>query len=403
MSIRTSVTNISRKFRSMIFLLVSIMIMSLASPIGTVPVMADSNAVYTKLVSLKSRYPERSFWNHKVTTNSNNGDQLRARRDESYASSVTWYPCATHRGTARIGQYDCNYFDGGMQCMGFAKKVFYDIFGQRESSLSRRTDTANLRVGDYVRINNNRHSGVVLSISGNRFTLCECNFEGSGSAYNCQIRWGNVTYYKSSITYFKRATNYDSINTVKVSMTWKTPTASSSQTNSTISVVPTANISGSFTAASGTLYDSTGKYLASKTEKASTRGSYMKVWYNITGELGKTLNSGTTYLFRFTTTFNGTVYYSPLYRFTTAKRIIPVSRITLNRSSVYLMRNKTFQLKASLYPSNASNKKVVWTSSNKRVATVTSSGKIKGVRRGTCYITATSSNGKRYTCRVTVY
>ena len=47
--------------------------------------------------------------------------------------------------------------------MGFAKKIFYEVFGQRESSLPRRYDKNNVVVGDYVRVNNDGHSGVVLS------------------------------------------------------------------------------------------------------------------------------------------------------------------------------------------------------------------------------------------------
>ena len=112
-----------------------------------------------------------------ITAYQNNGDELLKRNDESFANSVTSHTCATHTGTAGVGSYDCNVFDGGMQCMGFAKKIFYEVFGQRESSLPRRYDKNNVVVGDYVRVNNDGHSGVVLSRNRTgTIDYCHCNY-----------------------------------------------------------------------------------------------------------------------------------------------------------------------------------------------------------------------------------
>ena len=48
-------------------------------------------------------------------------------------------------------------------------------------------------------------------------------------------------------------------------------------------------------------------------------------------------------------------------------------------------------------------KSVSWSSSNKKIATVTSKGVVKGVKAGSCKVTAKNKNtGKSYTCRVTV-
>ena len=46
---------------------------------------------------------------------------------------------------------------------------------------------------------------------------------------------------------------------------------------------------------------------------------------------------------------------------------------------------------------------VTWTTSNKKVATVDDNGVITGVRRGTCVITATTANGLKDSCKITVY
>ena len=83
-----------------------------------------ADGIETKINALRSKYPDGYFWNHQVTANSNNGDQLMSRWDESFSQSVTSTPCKTHNGTAYVGQYDCNFFDGGIQCFGFARRVF---------------------------------------------------------------------------------------------------------------------------------------------------------------------------------------------------------------------------------------------------------------------------------------
>ena len=398
-----------RKLAFFIALLIGCLILASAAP-AVRPVYAGGNGVYTKLTGLKSKFPDGKFWNHQVTTNSNNGDQLMAQRNESYANTVTSTPCRTHHGTAYIGQYDCNYFDGGIQCMGFAKKVFYDVFGQRESSLPKRYDTQNLMVGDYVRINGNTHSGVVLSISGNTMRLVECNFDKDGAHHNCWIKWGYVNYSKTSITYFKHATNYDSVNNsigytpasqTVPTITWQNARGTIGTNDATIRVTAKASTRGRYSQASGTLYDARGYQIARKVENAYTTGSTMDIWYAIRSEMGKTLPPGATYYIRFTTTFDGRTYASPYYRFST--RSIAPTKVTLSKGSVWIRKGRTYTLRATVAPANATNKRVTWRSSNTRIATVTSSGKVKAVRRGTCTITATTANGKRATCKIRVY
>ena len=58
--------------------------------------------------------------------------------------------------------------------------------------------------------------------------------------------------------------------------------------------------------------------------------------------------------------------------------------------------------RATVYPSNASNKKCTWSSSNTSVATVDSNGKVTAKKAGTATITVKTSNGKTATCKVTV-
>ena len=80
---------------------------------------------------------------------------------------------------------------------------------------------------------------------------------------------------------------------------------------------------------------------------------------------------------------------------------VEVKRIELNRSSLSLDVGDTYTLRATITPSNATNKTITWSSSNTRVATVSSSGKVTAKREGTATITA-KVDGKSDTVKVTV-
>ncbi len=81
-----------------------------------------------------------------------------------------------------------------------------------------------------------------------------------------------------------------------------------------------------------------------------------------------------------------------------------VSSVTLNKNSYVLGVGKTYKLVATVQSNFASNPTVKWTTSNKKVCTVTSKGVIKGVKIGYATITATSQDGsgQKATCRVRV-
>lgn len=82
-------------------------------------------------------------------------------------------------------------------------------------------------------------------------------------------------------------------------------------------------------------------------------------------------------------------------------QIVPTS-VALNKTTLTLDTGKTSTLKATVYPSNASNKKCTWRSSNTSVATVDGNGKVTAKASGTATITVKTSNGKTATCKVTV-
>ena len=85
-----------------------------------------------------------------------------------------------------------------------------------------------------------------------------------------------------------------------------------------------------------------------------------------------------------------------------------VTKVTLNKNAISLKtkgkaKQKTYTLKATV-SKDANNKKVKWTTSNKKVAVVNSKGKVTAKKKGTCYISVTSTDGSRKSakCKVTV-
>ena len=80
-----------------------------------------------------------------------------------------------------------------------------------------------------------------------------------------------------------------------------------------------------------------------------------------------------------------------------------VSSVKLNKTSGTLKTGETLQLRATISPSDAVDDSVVWSSSNKNVATVSSSGLVTAVGSGTAVITVKSNDGgKTATCTITV-
>ena len=74
---------------------------------------------------------------------------------------------------------------------------------------------------------------------------------------------------------------------------------------------------------------------------------------------------------------------------------ISVTGITLNATTATINQGETAQLMASIVPTNATNKNVTWTSSDPKVATVDSRGKVTAIGVGKATITATTADGSK--------
>ncbi|MFA6309128.1 MAG: leucine-rich repeat protein [Clostridia bacterium] len=82
---------------------------------------------------------------------------------------------------------------------------------------------------------------------------------------------------------------------------------------------------------------------------------------------------------------------------------ISISMVNVSKISARMKVGRTFQLTSVIYPTNASNKNVNWTSDSIKIATVSSTGKVTAKGPGTAIITVTTASGnKMATCTVTV-
>ena len=82
----------------------------------------------------------------------------------------------------------------------------------------------------------------------------------------------------------------------------------------------------------------------------------------------------------------------------------PVTSIYLDKTSLEMTALDTYQLQASVYPSEANNKEVSWESSDEKVATVDENGLVQAKEKGTAVITAKAKDGSEVSrnCKVTV-
>ena len=134
-------------------------------------------------------------------------------------------------------------------------------------------------------------------------------------------------------------------------------------------------------------------------------------WTDITGKTKDTYTTGKT-----TMDMNGTQYrcvvsnsagsvISDAATLTVnAAANVPVTSVTLDKTSLALDVGGSDTLTATVEPDNATNKAVTWSSNNENVATVDQNGNVKAVGAGKATITATTADGSGVsaTCTVTV-
>lgn len=172
-------------------------------------VMAEAATIDFKarIVELQKKFPDKKYWN-KVGKLVDNSD--------GYTDTA----CSLHKtsGVDHVygtGGCTCNHFAGGghlsaTQCMGFANKLAYDVFGDTtwtKINSPTTTQLADIRIGDIVRLDYNSHSVFVISRTGNHIMVGEANYGDY-----CQINWGRIIDLSTAnVTYYERAANYDAV------------------------------------------------------------------------------------------------------------------------------------------------------------------------------------------------
>ena len=92
---------------------------------------------------------------------------------------------------------------------------------------------------------------------------------------------------------------------------------------------------------------------------------------------------------------------------TTTKKKVKVKKIKLNKKKATLYYKKKLKLKATVTPKNATNKKVKWSVSRKKYATVTQKGVVKAKKKGIghtikVYAKAKDGSEKKAYCKIKI-
>ncbi len=83
-------------------------------------------------------------------------------------------------------------------------------------------------------------------------------------------------------------------------------------------------------------------------------------------------------------------------------KTIQVDSVSLNQQELSLLKGTTYTFIALVAPDNATDKSVVWESSNEKVAAVDQNGNVNAISVGETIIKVTTKNGKTAQCTVTV-
>ncbi|MBQ7801247.1 MAG: S-layer homology domain-containing protein [Oscillospiraceae bacterium] len=301
------------------------LLLTLCLLLALMPVTTVKAATLT-LSQLQEKFPNGAYWNHYAASgHSYSGYEHIGSCNNP--DGYTWSACYSHNANAPVGYADCNVFNGGMQCCGFARKLAYDAYGSYATNWTNYTyDSASsymwssLKPGDVLHYTGGNadatygHWVFVTGVSGNAITVAECNIYGAP----CQIRWGNVIY-KGDITPVRVCVAPYALDTTTASsITWTDSLSDPSQTDAYLYIKANAPYSGSWGEAGITVWDAYGNVVAQKTEAAASNATnYLVIWYNLTAETGAVLTPNSYYTYQFHVYFNGTCYTSDIGSFTT--------------------------------------------------------------------------------------
>lgn len=174
--------------------------------------------------------------------------------------------------------------------------------------------------------------------------------------------------------------------------------------------IATINLSSSSAQTNLAKYAREGDMLVFRTSKTNGNYSHAAIYTGCTSSAVKVLDSnwggstGNTCKMQEHTISYSTYAYVEISRATNATdETVAATSVSLATTEINLDKGNTYALSETVWPSNATNKAVTWSSSNTAVATVSSSGVVKGIAPGQATITVTTKDGgHKATCAVTV-
>jgi len=111
-----------------------------------------------------------------------------------------------------------------------------------------------------------------------------------------------------------------------------------------------------------------------------------------------------TVLIAVTLLFTSTSFQTLVAAAKTTKKV-NVTNVTITKptnKTLVLVKGKTYTLKTSVTPSNATNKKLEFTSSNQEVVSVSTKGKLKAIKNGSATISVKTTDGSKKVATLTV-
>ena len=218
------------------------------------------------------------------------------------------------------------------------------------------------------------------------YTFTAKQFSANGSKTLNSVSWtlaGNGGYWGYDGT---KGQQFGSSNAPYKTLTLSTSGISGTITKIIINTSGGSSVNASFTVSvGGTQWGSSTKLTTSATA------------YTFTGS-----NSGEI-KFSYTQTSSKALYIKSIsVIYETAAATVPVTGVSLNKSTLTLTEGDSETLTATITPANATDKTVTWSTSDANIATV-SNGKVTAVAEGTATITVKTKDGnKTATCNVTV-
>ena len=167
----------------------------------------NNNVNAASYAELQAKYPQGKYWNHVAQTGHNyKTDGTHVGDKCNCETSVTSTPCSFHEGyAAPEGTVDCNFFDGGQQCLGFARRLYYEYYGYCAPREGNDLNINNLQAGDILTYYQDNqyidptygHTVWVTGVSGDTIYIAECNWGNT-----CKIDWNQRFLSKSAITVY---------------------------------------------------------------------------------------------------------------------------------------------------------------------------------------------------------